>query len=123
MIDINSPLIDESIFNLLLRANSQLRNDYKTLINSANKEIFNGLNIEAIWKLVKDMNVSNSSITLAKLNRKFYEGSKSKFEITIPNKIKMDLLKNNSNILDSHSYQDLEWELAFEEFANLELNW
>jgi|JI10StandDraft_1071094.scaffolds.fasta_scaffold666324_1 hypothetical protein len=37
MIDIDSPLIDESIFNLLLRANSQLRTDYKTLISSSNK--------------------------------------------------------------------------------------
>lgn len=100
MIDISSPLLDESIFNLLLRANSQLRTDYKTLINTANKEIFNGLNIEALWRLVKDMNVSNSLITLAKLNRKFYQGKKSKFEIIMPNKLKMELLKDNSHILD-----------------------
>lgn len=100
MIDISSPLLDESIFNLLLRANSQLRTDYKTLINTANKEIFNGLNIEALWRLVKDMNVSNSLITLAKLNRKFYQGKKSKFEIIMPNKFKMELLKDNSHILD-----------------------
>jgi hypothetical protein len=37
----------------LLRENSHLRSEYKNLISSTNKEIFNGLNIEGLWKMVK----------------------------------------------------------------------
>lgn len=68
-IDFECNLIDESIYNVLLRENSQLRQWYKTMINNLNKEIFNGLNIEGLWRLVKDMRLTDETITIAKLNR------------------------------------------------------
>lgn len=53
--------------------------------------------------------MTNEQITLAKLNRKFYEGKKAEFEVTMPNKQKLELLKGNYNVLHEHCYQNLEW--------------
>ena len=123
IVDIASPLIDNSIFNLLLRENSQLRADYKTLIATTNKEIFNGLNIEGVWKVVKDMRVTNEWLTLAKVNRCFSQGYKAQFDIEMPSKDKMSILRDDPKVMEMGHYQELEWHVAFEQFKNMPLNW
>ena len=81
MPDIDSTLLTQSIFNLLLRHNSELRTNYKMLIANTNREVFNGLNIEGLWRIVKDMNVTHQGLSLAQINRRFYQGKKSIFEV------------------------------------------
>ena len=121
--DISSPHLDEAIFNLLLRENSHLRTIYRNLISSTNKEIFNGLNIEGLWKMVKDLKINNEWLSLAKLNRLFYEVAKRRFEIEMPSAKKMELLKENPLLLGETSYRDIEWAKTFKEFKELPLNW
>jgi hypothetical protein len=123
IIDIPSKLIDESICNLLLRENSHLRSEYKALISSTNREIFNGLNIEGLWRLVKDMKITNEWLTLAKLNRLFCQGHKSQFGIEIPKQKKLEMLESHPNSLVEYPYQELEWHLTFEEFKKMPLDW
>lgn len=35
----------------------------------------------------------------------------------------MKILRDNPKVLARHNYQDLEWDVAFEQFKKIELDW
>ena len=92
-LDIQSPLIDASICNLLLRENSQLRQWYRSITSSLNREIFGGMSKEGVWRLVKDLKVTDEFMTLARLDREFEKGRKSQFDVVFPNANRLELAK------------------------------
>lgn len=78
-LDFDCGLVDESICNVLLRENSQLRQWHRALMGNQGKEAFGGFSLEGLWRLVRDMRLTDESITLARLNREFFKGSRARF--------------------------------------------
>lgn len=76
-----------------------------------------------MWRLIKDIKITNEWLTIAKINRLFYQGYKSYYEIEIPCEKKIEMLEKHPDVLGQYPYQELEWHLAFEQFKKVDLDW
>ena len=61
--------------------------------------MFTGLNMEGLWRLIKDMKLTDDNITIAKLNRSFFKGNKSRYDVDFMNKRKLEFIKKHKNLL------------------------
>ncbi len=73
-----------------------------------------GFNLEGLWRLVRDMRLTDESITLARLNREFFKGSRARFEVDFGSKAKLQTIKDNASLLTPHNYYSIEWDAFFE---------
>ena len=69
------------------------------------------------------MKLADDTITLAKLNRQFFSGYKSRFEVNTINKSKLQLIRKNANIINKNNYYTLQWQLFFDEASKIKLDW
>lgn len=90
---------------MLLRHNPTMKKIYKFYANSKyiqkdNTENFEnenilGLTLAKFWTLLKDLKILSPKLTIASINRVFYQGAKNKYEI----KSSIDELKQKISIL------------------------
>ncbi|KAL4464624.1 hypothetical protein ABPG74_011185 [Tetrahymena malaccensis] len=76
--------IHQNIQTMLLRHNSDLRNWYKIYSNNHENTIGEdafSMDMLAFWKMMKEAKVTDQTVTLASINRLFYQGVKNRYTI------------------------------------------
>ena len=76
-----------------------------------------------MWRLLKDLKLTDERLTLARINRSLSEGFKNQFHVDFPIQGRLKLAKEHPQLLTSSNFGSIEWEVFENTVKGLELNW
>lgn len=73
--------------------------------------------------MVKDLRLTDHTMSLARLDREFQKGWKAHFSVELPSKQKLELARQNQSLLTHLNYHELEWHVYFRQAQQIPLDW